>query len=810
MPRHKQKHHRQSAPSGVGLRRGLGGYPGTVRWIDDQAPDELNLILCGNPNVGKSTVFNALTGGDAHVGNYPGVTVEVKHGHFRTGTVKWVVQDTPGIYSLSARTEDEIATEAILLAQYPNVCIQVVDTQNLPRDLYLTVELMELGYTPTLLLNKWDLAQKNNRAPDVKKLEEALGLKCIPVTASKRSSLQPLNEYLASIKPDVIARESQPQVHIDYGQLLGEILNEAEQELGTAEVDQPVPTRFAALRLLTCGRGQYPGRGGGRGRMGAGRGRGHGRGRGLTGPHPACGTEPGTGWRHNLRARAYSECLSQLGEEPVVIVAERRHAFIRGVLRQIGFPEGTQPYDDTVLSEMLAGATIPGAAAAEKTQIQAGHLTPPPIATLSDRLDRWFLHPVFGWLVFILGMWLVFQATFTLGAPLMDLIDAGVSWLADAALVALAGTPFLASLVGEGIIPGVGMVLVFLPNIFILFLALALLEDSGYLSRGSLLTDGILRRCGVTGRSFIPMVISFGCNVPAILATRTLPSFKDKLVTIAVLPLMSCSARMPVYVLLVGAFFTRAWAGTIITLLYFLGIVVAVLLALALRRTLARGESSPLIIELPEYKMPRLRAAAKSTWMMGKHYVQKAGTIILAASIVIWFLFSFPQTPEMLDTSTPARSMAIAAEVESQMYEPSTASTSNGIGGTYAGQIGKAISPIFAPQGFDWRVTVGLIGSTLAKEIMVSTMGVVYGVGELSEPDDTLIQTVRARSGLTPLTALALMVFVLLYMPCLATIAVMYRELGSVRWSLAVIGIHFATAYVLSLAVVQIGKAMGF
>jgi len=408
-------------------------------------------------------------------------------------------------------------------------------------------------------------------------------------------------------------------------------------------------------------------------------------------------------------------------------------------------------------------------------------------------------------------MWLVFQATFTLGAPLMDLIDAGVSWLADASLAALAGVPLLASLVGEGIIPGVGMVLIFLPNIFILFLALSLLEDSGYLARGSLLTDGVLRRCGVSGRSFIPMIISFGCNVPAILATRTMPSFKDRLITIAILPLMSCSARMPVYVLLVGAFFARAWAGAIITLLYFLGIVMAVLLALALRRTVATGEPGALIIELPDYKTPRILAATKSTWMMGKHYLQKAGTIIFAASIVIWFLFSFPQAPAVTAENSPLGGAALAAEEVPTKSAFATTSPASDIGGTYAGRLGKAIAPFFAPLGFDWRVTVGLIGSTLAKEIMVSTMGVVYGVGEEAEAEDeTLIETVRTRSGLTPLTALALMIFALLYLPCLATIAVMYRELGSARWTLAIMGLHFGAAYLLAFLAIQVGRAMGY
>ncbi len=792
------------------LRQSLNKTPRPAKGIDDQAPDELNLILCGNPNVGKSTVFNALTGGDAHVANYPGVTVEVKHGHFRTGTVKWVAQDTPGIYSLSAQTMDEVAAETILLDQHPNVCIQVVDTQNLPRDLYLTIELMELGYRPTLILNKWDLAEKSNRTPDVEKLEEALGLKCIPAVANRRASLQPVKDYLASITPDASARVAKPQVQIDYGRVLGDILRDTERQLEVFDSPQSVPARFAALRLLTVGRGEHPGRGGGRGRMGAGRG--HGRGWRMHRPHPVSGAEPVMGWRHQLRARAYSECLSQLGEEPVVIVAERRHAYIKAVLRRIGFAADARTREVPVTVGPATGAPASEVAAtAGEAAATAGAPPSPPIATTSDRLDRWLLHPVLGWIAFIIGMWLVFQATFTLGAPLMDLIDAGVSWLADASLVALAGVPLLASLVGEGIIPGVGMVLIFLPNIFILFLALSLLEDSGYLARGSLLTDGALRRCGVSGRSFIPMVISFGCNVPAVLATRTMPSFKDRLITIAILPLMSCAARMPVYVLLIGAFFSRAWAGTIITLMYFLGIVVAVLIALLLRRMIVTGEPGSLIIELPEYKMPRPLAAVKGMWLMGKHYLQKAGTIIFAASIVIWFLFSFPQAPATLARSSSAPNVAVAAEEVLAGEELVTEDTSNVVGNSYAGRMGKAIAPFFAPLGFDWRVTVGLIGSTLAKEIMVSTMGVVYGVGDEAEAEDeTLIETVRTSSGLTPLTALALMIFALLYLPCLATIAVIYHELRSARWTLAIMGLHFGAAYLLAFLAIQVGRVMGY
>ena len=747
------------------------------------------LLLCGNPNVGKSTVFNLLTGGDAHIANYPGVTVEVKHGHFTVNGVRWIVHDIPGIYSLSAQTQDEVVAETILLAERPQICLQVIDTQNLPKDLYLTVELLELGYRPVLLLNKWDQAERQGVAPEVEKLEQALGLTCIRLTAVQPGAARKLREFLAAVDCEAHARQDEPAAELDYGPVLEPCIEEIERILQASITSPSFSLRYAAVRMLTCGRAMGHGSGTGHGR---GRGRGRGRWwRSRFGPPGECSEAPGTGWRRELRLRARDVCLRELGEEPAVVIARRRHEFIRRLLLDVGYPlERARQAPDA------AGVRLP----CEEC---------PRGDTTSDRIDRWLLHPIWGTLAFLAGLWLIFQATFKQGSPLAALLDAGVAWLARSATAALSAWPFLASLIGEGIIPGVGLVAVFLPNILILFFALALLEDSGYLARGVLLTDGVMRRCGLSGRAFIPMMIAFGCNVPAILATRTMRSFGDRLVAIMVLPLLSCGARLPVYVLLVGAFFPAAWGGSIFLGLYLLGVLVAVLLANLLRRTAVRREPGALIFELPDYKRPRLRLALKNMWDNGKHYLQKAGTVILAAAVIAWFLFSFPQAPPavagaaggaagMAGTISPEGAPQPGALEQAQVFH------------SFAGRLGRALEPVFRPLGFDWRVVVGLLGATLAKEIMLSTMGVVYGASEeaaLESP--TLVQMVRVSSGLSPLTALALMVFVLLYMPCLPTLAVMSRELGSVRLTAAAVALHFSVAYLLALMIVSAGRALG-
>lgn len=494
------------------------------------------------------------------------------------------------------------------------------------------------------------------------------------------------------------------------------------------------------------------------------------------------------GWRREMKLRANAECMKQLEEEPAVCIAEKRYEFIHRILLESQ-------------AELASAPELPAAVALALESRKAITAKPPPGESQTDRMDMLLLHPVWGYAIFLLGMWLVFQATFTLAAPLTGMLESGVSWLANATSQGLSFWPLAASLVGGGIISGVGLVIVFLPNILILFFVLALLEDSGYLARGALLTDGVLRKCGLTGRAFIPMVIAFGCNVPAIMAARTMPTFKDRLITIAVIPWMSCSARLPVYILLAGAFFPAKWGGLVMVMLYALGILLAVLAAKLLRVAVG-GQAGQLIVELPDYRLPRLRMSFLSMWSQAWHYLNKAGTVILAAAVVVWFLFTFPQSEPLPPLTDANGSITSAASLAAQQYN---------LGETYAGGIGKVLEPVFKPLGFDWRITIGLLGAAVAKEVMVSTMGVVYGVGENTSPEDkSLLSAVRTNSGLTPLTALALLIFVLLYFPCLPALSLIYRELNSLRWTAAIAGFHFITAYTLAFFVLHLGRMLGF
>lgn len=757
--------------------------------IDDRAPDEQEIILCGNPNAGKSTIFNLLTGGNAHIANYAGVTVEVKHGHMAVDGRRFVILDTPGIYALSARTEDEVVTESILFGHHPAVCIQVVDALNIARDLYLTLELLELGYRPVLLLNKWDLICRRQQFLRVHELGRALGVKCFTVSAKEPDSIGPIREYLAQISLDENARSSKSQLTLDYGPVLGPILCEAEAALAERGGQFPIPLRFSALRMLTCGLRRKLDRSGRGWRWR------------FWSPRKApaceeCGAPDGE-WMRNLLLKAREACESHLGQQPAEAAAEQRHAYIRALMDIVGVEADESP---SMLTVRQPASQERECARPEQSVTKTEPAQPYPASSRTDSIDRWLLHPVVGYLAFAVGLWLVFQATFTLGAPLAGLLEKAMSWLSAATKSALSFSPFAASLFGEGIIPGVGMVLVFLPNIFILFLALALMEDSGYLSRGTLLTDGILRRFGLSGRSFIPMVVAFGCNVPAILAARTMPTFKDRLITIAVIPWMSCSARLPVYILLAGAFFPSQWGGTVVLSMYLLGVVMAILAAKMLRKTVA-GEVGELLVDLPDYRIPRAAASLRKMWSHTWHYVHKAGTIILLAAIIVWLLFTFPQTPQV-----SARAQLLSEGVDPTSEAISQAQVSH----SYAGRIGRAIEPVFAPLGFDWRVAVGLVGATVAKEVMLSTMGVVYGVGgEVDSSSQRLVAVVRERSGLTPLTSLALMVFVLFYLPCLPTLGVIFRELKSYRWTAAVVGLHLFTAYALALLIVIVGRVAG-
>jgi ferrous iron transport protein B len=643
---------------------------------------EIRIALTGNPNVGKTTLFNALTGSRQHVGNWPGVTVEKKTGRVSHNGYEIEVVDLPGTYSLTAYSADEVVARDYILEERPDVVVQVVDATNLERNLYLTTQVAELGVPMVIALNMADMVEAQGDAIDRARLSAFLE---IPVVRTIGTRGEGLSELL-----DATIKEAATSPHhehtIGYG----------------TEVEATIASLAGALAADTGLAGRYP-----------------------------------------LRWLAVK--LLE-GDENVLDK-------VRGGAASVRVEEILSSIDTDECEAMMADKRYEAIAAIlpQVRRGERGSMSP------SDMLDRVVTDRYLGIPIFLALMWGAFQLTFTVAAPFMTAIDAAVAWLAG--FVAGSVEPaWLASLLSDGIIGGVGSVLIFLPNIFILFLVLAILEDSGYLARAAFIMDRSLYALGLPGKAFIPMLVGFGCNVPAIMATRSIEGEKDRLLTILVNPFISCSARLPVYILFAGVFFPDQ-AGSVVFFLYVLGIVVAIGSAKLFRSTILPGEVAPFVMEMPPYRIPAATTALAHMWSRGSMYIRKAGSIILLGVVVVWFLASFPFGVEY------------------------------GSAESLAGTIGHALEPLVAPLGFDWKVAVALIFGFVAKEIVVGSLGTLYGTGE-----ETLPAALLADPALSAATALALMVFVLLYMPCVAALGVIRKETGSWKWA------GFSVAYGLVVA----------
>ncbi|WOX56067.1 MULTISPECIES: ferrous iron transport protein B [unclassified Methanoculleus] len=650
---------------------------------------EIRIALTGNPNVGKTTLFNELTGSRQHVGNWPGVTVEKKTGRISRNGYEIEVVDLPGTYSLTAYSADEIVARNFLLDEKPDAVIQVVDATNLERNLYLTTQLTELGVPVVIALNMADMAEAQGDTIDRTRLSEFLEVPVVRTVGTRGEGLDDLIE--AAIRE---AKTSPHHEHtIGYG---GDVEAKIAALVDALSADKSLakryPLRWLAVKLLEGDENVLA--------------------RVREGP---------------ASARVQSILSSIDSDEYEAVMADKRYEAIAAILPQV-----------------------------HRTDIKG--------ATFSDMVDRVVTNRYLGIPIFLALMWGAFELTFTVAAPFATAIEVLFAWLAEVSVTSLEPA-WLGSLIGDGIIGGVGAVLVFLPNIFILFLILALLEDSGYLARAAFIMDRPLYAIGLPGKAFIPMLIGFGCNVPAIMATRSIESEKDRLLTILVNPFMSCSARLPVYVLFAGAFF-GAQAGGVMFFLYVLGIVVAIASAKLFRSTILPGEVSPFVMEMPPYRIPTAMTSLIHMWGRGSMYLRKAGTIILLGAMVVWALASFPYGVEY------------------------------GSAESFAGMLGHLIEPLVAPLGFDWKVAVALIFGFLAKEVVVGSLGVLYGTGE-----ETLSEALLVDPGLSSATALALMVFVLLYMPCVAALGVIKKETGSWKWTGFVVAYGIVVAWVLAFVV---------
>ncbi len=698
--------------------------------MDANMPTDLVILLAGNPNSGKTSLFNWIAGAHQHVGNYPGVTVEKKSARFaRAGrTIEMV--DLPGVYSLLAASPEEAIARDEILSERAGVVIQVIDATNLERNLHLTAQLTEMGVPLVFALNMSDEAAANGLEFDLELMSALLGGPVVPTNGSNGAGAA---ELLAAAQRTAAA--GQPCTgRVFYGlDVEASIAAVAERFEG----DDAVSARRQAIALLD----------------------------GLPDSRaPAAARDAAA--RETAR-------LEKRGGRPLdVQLAEARYGFALGV-------------------------------ATEAVRDASPHVR----RARTLRLDNVLLHRVWGLPIFVFLMWGVFNLVFALGEPPMQGIESGLGWL-SARLVAAwpaATAPLLRSLVVDGVIGGVGGVISFLPNILLLFLAIAFLEDTGYMARVAFLMDRVMHKMGLHGKSFIPMLIGLGCTVPAILATRTLEHKRDRFTTILVAPFVSCGARMTIYALLIPAFFAPRWRGWVLWGIYLTGILAAILVARLLRGTVFRGESAPFVMELPPYRMPTWRSVGIHMWDRAWMYLQKAGTVILAISILLWALGTFPRrtefsrdyAAEIAAAATPAAGAAAEAARQAEILEH-----------TAIGRIGRAIEPAIRPLGFDWRVGTALVGAFAAKEVFVAQMGIVHSLGSADADSESLRQTLRARY--TPLQGLAMMIFCLLSAPCVATIAATKRETNSWGWALGMLLGMTAIAWVATFVVYRLGVWLGW
>jgi ferrous iron transport protein B len=722
--------------------------------------EAITIALTGNPNSGKTTIFNNLTGTRQHVGNWPGVTVEKKVGTVIHNGHRLRVVDLPGTYSLTAYSIEEIVARRFLVDSKPDVVVDIVDASNLERNLYLATQLIEMGVKLILALNMADMAQARGHEIDADGLGTLLGVPVVFTIGTKNQGMKELLDKVLEVVEDrdTVSRH----IHISYGHELEKEIKKIQDVIWRdLSIGERFSTRWLGVKLLENDAGVQE------------------RVRSLG----------EIGKEIMAQAETSRERLTTFyKDDPEMVLTEQRYGFIGGALKEVL------------------------------------KITPRTKFDLSRQIDLVLTNRILGFPIFIFFIWAMFQATFTLGAYPMEWIDAGVSLL-GAVVTWLLPAGLLQDLLVNGIIAGVGSVIIFLPNILILFFCIALFEDTGYLARAAFIMDRVMHVIGLHGKAFIPLLMGFGCNVPAIMATRTLESERDRLLSILINPLISCSARLPVYIVLAGTFF-GASAGSVIFSIYALGIALAISMGKLFSVTLFRGDIAPFVMELPPYRAPTLKSLLIHMWDRSQVFLRKMGGVILVGSILVWVLGSFPRSPDLYRGQAVERGVASATQervltVTESQQPVSPAVTENNLKNSdpdnemarlessFLGRLGHLIQPIFAPLGFDWRTSVAVLTGFVAKEIVVSTLGVLYAAGaDVNEESEALRRSLRA-SGMTPLGAYAFMAFVLIYIPCLATVAVIRRETNSWKWTGLSISYSLVLAWVVSFLIYQGGRIIG-
>ena len=728
----------------------------------------INVALVGNPNCGKTSLFNFASGAHERVGNYSGVTVDAKVGHAEFEGYEFNIVDLPGTYSLSAYSPEELYVRKQIIENTPDVIINVIDTSNLERNLYLTTQLIDMHLRMVCALNMFDETEKRGDNVDYAKLGELFGVPMIPTTFTTGRGVELLFHIIinmyegldfldanGNLDPEVAegikqwheqyskSEKEQPDhdedfasgvkpkhnvfrhIHINHGTYIEEGITAIQAELKKEnDLRHKFSTRYLAIKLLE---------------------------RDSDTEQLIKSSTSHPDRILAVRDKATADVQTYTHEDSETAIMDAKYGFIHGALQEAGYQTGNK-----------------------KDTYQVTHL-----------IDNVITNKYVGFPIFILMIWVMFETTFSLGQYPMNWIEAGVEWIGSMISEHMTAGPLKDMLI-DGVIGGVGSVIVFLPQILILYFFISFMEDSGYMARAAFIMDKLMHKMGLHGKSFIPLIMGFGCNVPAVMATRTIESRRSRLITMLILPLMSCSARFPIYIMIIGTMFAQQYRSAIMMSLYLVGIVMAVIMSRLFSKTLFKGEDTPFVMELPPYRFPTAKAIGRHTWQKGKEYLKKMGGIILVASLIVWALGYFPHDESLS---------------REQQQEQS-----------YIGRIGHAIEPVFRPQGFDWKLDVGLISGVGAKEIVASTMGILYHSDEAaeegSEESYSHLQKQMVADGITPLASYCFLLFVLLYFPCIATIAAIKGETGSCKWATFAACYTTVLAWIVSAIVYQIGSLL--
>jgi len=728
----------------------------TLKITAIQQHKKISVAFVGNPNCGKTSLFNFTSGSKEHVGNYGGVTVEAKEAGYSQSDYQFVLNDLPGTYSLTAYTPEELYVRRFIFQNNPDIVVNVIDATNLERNLYLTTQLIDMDIKVVIALNMYDDLEKSGTHLKIDVLGKLLGIPIIPTVATKGKGVKQLFDKIIDVYEnlDPIVRH----IHINYGRDVEQAIRAIQDEIRQDKrLSVKMSPRFLAIKLLEQDKHAI---------------------RFVT-KHETDRPVLKTSY-HEV-----SKIESLYGESSEAVITDAKYGFIQGALKET-LIEGRMPRREH-----------------------------------SNAIDRILTHPMFGGPILLVFMFLMFFATFQLGSYPMHWIDSAIHFMNQFLKIHLPVGMFN-DLLTDGIISGVGSVLVFLPNILILFLFISFMEDTGYMARAAFMMDKLMHKIGLHGRSFIPLIMGFGCNVPAILATRTIRNRNDRLLTMLITPFMSCSARLPVYVLLISAFFP-SHQGSMLFLIYVIGVILAVLVGLTLKQTLFSKKDVPFVMELPPYRIPTLKSTTIHMWNKAVQYLKKMGSVILIASILIWALGYFPkkvdysQNYEKLINQTQQNSQLSESVKADKIKDFELLKESEHQEKSYIGQLGHWIEPMIKPLGFDWKIGVSILTGMAAKEIVVSTMGVLYQVNPGDDQSQSLVTKLQQQTHVggelhgkkvfSQLTAFTMMLFVLIYFPCIAVIAAIRKE-SNWKWAVFTMFYTTAMAWIIAFITYQAGSLL--